>query len=97
MYREILDKYLSQLELLTEKIGRFQNRLEELSQKETYKEKIGQLRCLKGIDTTAAMIIHVETSDFNRFPNAKAYASYCGVTPREDSSGDKNNRTSTTK
>lgn len=97
MYREILDEYLSQLELLTEKIERFQNRLEELSQKETYKEKIAQLRCIKGIDTTAAMILHVETSDFNRFPNAKAYASYCGLTPAEDSSGEKNNRLSITK
>lgn len=41
MHREILDEYLSQLEILTEKIERFQNRLEELSQKETYREKIG--------------------------------------------------------
>lgn len=49
MHREILDEYLSQLEILTEKIERFQNRLEELSQKETYKEKIGQLRCIKGL------------------------------------------------
>lgn len=35
MHREILDEYLSQLEILTEKIERFQARLEELSQKET--------------------------------------------------------------
>lgn len=35
-----MDEYLSQLEILTEKIERFQNQLEELSQKETYKEKI---------------------------------------------------------
>lgn len=97
MYREILDEYLSQLELLTEKIKRFQNRLEELSQKETYKEKISRLRCLKGIDTAAAMTLQVETSDFDRFPNANAYASYCGLTPGEDSSGEKNRRLSITK
>lgn len=97
MYREILDEYLSQLESLTEKIERFQNRLEELSQKETYKEKISKLRCIKGIDTTAAMTLQVETSDFDRFPNANAYASYCGLTPGEDSSGDKNRRLSITK
>ena len=70
MHREILDEYLSRLEILTEKIERFQNRLEELSQKETYREKIGQLRCVKGIDTTVAVTLHAETSDFDRFPNA---------------------------
>ena len=77
MYREILDEYLSQLEILSEKIERFKYRLEELSQKETYNEKIGQLRCIKGIDTTAAMTMHAETSDFDRFPTANAFASYC--------------------
>lgn len=97
MHREILDEYLSQLEILTEKIERFQNRLEELSQKETYREKIDQLRCIKGIDTTVAMTLHAETSDFDRFPNAKAFASYCGLTPSEDSSGDKIRRLGITK
>lgn len=97
MHREILDEYLSQLEILTEKIERFQNRLEELSQKETYRDKIGQLRCIKGIDTTVAVTIHAETSDFDRFPNAKVFASYCGLTPSEDSSGDKIRRLGITK
>ena len=97
MYREILDEYISHFESLTEKIERYHHRLEELSQEEPYKEKVGQLRCYKGIDTTAAMILQVEVSDFNRFPNAHAFASYCGLTPGENSSGDKANRTSITK
>ena len=33
------------------------------------------------------MTIHVETSDFSRFPNARAYAAYLGLTPSEHSSG----------
>ena len=113
MYREILDEYLSQLEILSEKIERFKYRsqleilsekierfkyrLEELSQKETYNEKIGQLRCIKGIDTTAAMTMHAETSDFDRFPTANAFASYCGLTPGEDSSGESYHRVGITK
>ena len=71
--------------------------MEELSQKETYNEKIGQLRCIKGIDTTAAMTMHAETSDFDRFPTANAFASYCGLTPGEDSSGESYHRLSITK
>lgn len=97
MYKEILNEYLSELELLTEKAERFQHKLEELSQEDPYKEKIGELRCFKGIDTTAAMVLHAEVSDFNRFPNGKAFASFCGLTPGENSSGDKNKRLSITK
>lgn len=97
MYREILDEYLSELDSLATKIERFQLKLEELSQEDTYKAKIGELRTFKGIDTTAAMTLHVEVSDFNRFPNANAFSSFCGLTPAEDSSGDKNNRLSITK
>ena len=97
MYREILDEYISHFRLLTEKIERYAHRLEELSKEEPYEEKIGQLRTFKGIDTTAAMTLHVEISDFSRFPTAEAFASYCGLTPGENSSGDKANRTSITK
>ena len=97
MYRELLDEYIAEFEALQDKIERFAHRIEELSHKETYEKKIGELRCLKGIDTTAAMTMHVEISDFDRFPNAKAFAAYVGLTPGEDSSGDKNNHTSITK
>lgn len=92
-----LEEYLSHLDYLLTKIERFQSKLEELSQEEPYKEKIGQLRCFKGIDTATAMTLHVEVSDFDRFPNAKAFASFCGLTPAEDSSGEKNKRLSITK
>lgn len=97
VYQDILDEYLSELESLQTKIERFQLKLEEISQEETYKEKVGQLRCLKGIDTTVAMTLQVEVSDFNRFPNANAFASFCGLTPGENSSGDRTRRTSITK
>lgn len=43
------------------------------------------------------MTLHVEVSDFNRFPNANAFSSFCGLTPAEDSSGEKNKRLSITK
>ncbi|MGN8656388.1 transposase [Catenibacterium mitsuokai] len=54
------------------------------------------MRCIKGIDTTAAMTMHAETSDFDRFPTANAFASYCGLTPGEDSSGESYHRLSIT-
>lgn len=97
IFRETLDEYLSTLDTLLERIERFQNRLVELSVREDYKEPVANLRAFKGIDTTAAMTLHVEISDFNRFPTANALVAYCGLTPGEQSSGDKNKRTCITK
>lgn len=95
--REILNEYLVQFDHLTEKIERFTARLDEFYHSEKYEEKVSKLRCFKGIDTTAAMTIQVETSDFDRFPNAKAYASYTGLTCGEQSSGEKIHHTCITK
>ena len=95
--RETLNEHIAEMENLNNKIDRFMNRIDEMYQSERYHEKVSKLRCFKGIDTFAAMTIQVETADFERFPNAKAYASYTGLTTGEHSSGDKNNRIGITK
>lgn len=95
--KEILNEYLAQYDLLVDKIERFTDRIDELYHSERYEENVSKLRCFKGVDTLSAMTIQVETSDFNRFPNAKAYASFTGLTCGEQSSGDKRNTTSITK
>ena len=95
--KEILNEYLAQYDLLVDKIERFSSRIDELYHTERYEEKVSELRCFKGIDTLSAMTLQVETSDFSRFPNAKAYASYTGLTCGEQSSGDKRQVTSITK
>ena len=95
--RETLNEYIAEMENLNDKINRFMNRIDEMYQSERYHEKVSKLRCFKGIETFAAMTIQVETADFERFPSAKAYASYTGLTTGEHSSGDKNNRIGITK
>lgn len=97
LQREIINEYLSEMDSLSNKIERFMDRVDEMYQSERYNEKVSKLRCFKGIDTFSAMTLQVETADFTRFPNAKAYASYTGLTCGEHSSGDKNNRTGITK
>lgn len=89
--KTVLDEYLVHYHELTDKIERLSKRLEDLSHQERYKDPISKLRCFKGIDTVAAMTIHAETSDFSRFPNARAYTAYLGLTPSEHSSGNKIN------
>ena len=94
---ETLDEYLSQYDDLCNRIDRYGDKLIELSNEESYEQSISHLRCFKGIDTTAAMTVHVEISDFTRFLNACAFASYLGLTPGESSSGSKTTYLSITK
>ncbi|MGR5864206.1 hypothetical protein ACT7DZ_09380 [Bacillus cereus] len=67
LFKETLGEYLLQYDVLVDKIERFSLRLEELSHRERYEEPIAKLRCLKGIDTTSAMTVHVEIADFTLF------------------------------
>lgn len=85
----VLDEYIIHYHELTDKIDRLSAKLVSISHEDRYEKSIASLRCFKGIDTVAAMTIHVETSDFSRFPKAKAYAAYLGLTPSEHSSGNK--------
>ena len=48
---------------------------------------VARLRCLRGIDTLTAVGLCAEIGDFERFARAGQLASYLGVVPSEDSSG----------
>lgn len=86
-YQEIISEELIEIQDLEVKIERYDTRIEEFAQQERYKTMIQQLKCFKGVSTNIAMTIHIETSDFSRFPNARAYMAYLGLTPSEHSSG----------
>ena len=85
--RETLNEMLLQYYDLNDRIERFDTRIDEFAHQERYVKQVQQMRCLKGVDTTVAMTVQVETSDFSRFPNANAYAAYLGLTPSDHSSG----------
>ena len=95
--KEVLNEYLSQYDSYTDRIERYSARVEEFSHEENYENKIAELRSIAGIDTTSTMTLHIEISDFNRFPTANAFTSYVGLVPGENSSGEKSRRTSITK
>ena len=97
MQREILDEYLLTLNYLLERIVLLDKRIEELSQKPEFKEKAQKLTCFIGIKTITAMTVLAEVGDFNRFADAAHFASYLGLIPGEDSSGEKQHRLSITK
>ncbi len=97
LYQEILAEYLATYDHLTDKLEHLDRRIEELAQDEDYQENVHKLSCFLGIKTQAALSTIVETGDFKRFASANKYASYLGLTPGEDSSGNDQNRLGITK
>ena len=97
MQREILDEYLLSYNYLTEKIERFDKRIEELAAAEEYHDNIHRLCCLLGIKTQGALSLIVETGDFSRFVKGNIYAAFLGLAPGENSSSTEINRLPITK
>ena len=97
LYKEILDEYLLTYDNLNDKLERLDKRIEELASKDEYRENVKKLSCFIGIKTHTALSTLVEIGDFNRFSSAEKFASYLGLVPGEDSSGDDKNRLGITK
>jgi transposase len=95
--KEILDEYLLTYDYLVNKIERLDNRIEELASKEAYKSNVKKLSCFLGVKTQTALSVIVEVGDFQRFASAEKFASYLGLVPGEDSSGDDQVRLGITK
>ena len=95
--KETLNEYLLHLAQLTEKLERFDARIESFCEDEKYIEKVKKLCCLSGLSNHTALSLIVETGDFKRFKNANKYAAYLGLVPGESSSGNSIHRLGITK
>jgi transposase len=60
-------------------------------------QTVARLRCLRGIDTLSAVGLCAEIGDFARFDRAGRLMSYLGLTPSEDTSGEKRRQGAITK
>jgi transposase len=97
LYKEILDEYLLTYTTLSDKIERLDKRIEELASKDEYRESVKKLCCFIGVQTHTALSVLVEVGDFKRFASAEKFASYLGLVPGEDTSGDDKTRLGITK
>ena len=97
MLNETFKEYFVLFHQATDKLERFDKRIAELARTERYEEKVKKLSCFIGIKAHTALATIVETGDFSRFASAQRYASYLGLVPGEDSSGNKVLRTGITK
>lgn len=95
--RSVFEDYLTAVEQGEERIRILDSRLEEMAQEEPYRERVGWLRCFRGIETVTAMTILAELHDFRRFDNPRRLMAYLGLVPSEHSSGEKRRRGAITK
>jgi transposase len=90
--RVVVDDYLLAIDHLESRLIELDARLAEIAQTEPYRERVGWLRCFRGIDTLTAILILAELHDFRRFQSPRALMAYVGLVPGEDSTGEKHRR-----
>lgn len=80
------DEYLSELAHLDEKIREVEHRLLKQT---SHDAVVAKLLSIEGIGPITAITMRAEIARFERFDNGKQLSRYCGVTPRNASSGKK--------
>jgi len=82
--RDVLDVYLTQLEAVQKSITKVEDLIK---QKSSGIPEVKLLQTIPGFGTTTAFLLASEIGDIARFPNAKKFASYFGMVPRLNQSG----------
>ena len=95
--RTVYEEYRSQIRALEERLERLSREIEATAESPRYRGAVSRLRAFKGIDYIIALAVICEIGDFRRFANAKAFMSYLGFVPSENSSGGKRKQGGITK
>lgn len=93
----MLDEYRLALDEQTERLRRFDEKVEAVAQQPQYQKRVSYLMALKGIKVLTAMTVIAEALDLRRFTDAPAFMDAIGVVPSEYSSGARERRGSITK
>ena len=91
---DVLMKSFERVVLLREEELAINKKIEEATCED---ERIKRLRDIPGVGLLGAYLMVAVIDDITRFPNAKSFASYLGLVPRENSSGDSKRLGSVTK
>jgi transposase len=84
--RWIVNDMLDEIVYLNAKLLKAQQRLREACQKDPV---VAQLMQQPGIGEVTAWVLRAYVGDFSRFKRAKQLSRYCGLSPRNNSSGQK--------
>ena len=86
--KQSLQALLGELSYLRQNIAGLTNQLRALSREEAYRSQLALLETVPGIGFHSAMVFLTEIVDINRFKNLDHLASYAGLAPGENSSGE---------
>jgi transposase len=85
--RAVLEDYLLAVDQIRARLAELEAQVVSLADQEPYRERVGWLRCFRGIDTVSAMILLAELHGFERFASPRRLMAYLGLVPSESSSG----------
>ena len=74
----VLSEYLALLEYKLQRREELDRKIEELALQPLYKPVVERLRCFRGIDTHAAMVLATEIGDWRRFDSPPPLMAYLG-------------------
>lgn len=80
---------LTELDNLNAQIEQQTKLIQELAKTDPYRDQVALLRTIPGIGILIAMEILVELHDMRRFSSSAQLAAYVGLTPSQNSSGDR--------
>jgi transposase len=90
-------EYLGAIDAIVIRRDALEKTIAELIPGSAWEQTVGRLRCLRGIDTLSAVGLCAEIGEFERFAKAGQLMSYLGLTPSEDTSGEKRRQGAITK
>ncbi|KLO75056.1 Transposase, IS116/IS110/IS902 family [Leptospira interrogans serovar Muenchen] len=95
--QETFNDYYSRVRVQEENLKAMDQKIQEIAKSEPFKERVGILRCFRGVDYLTAMFLLCEVCDFKRFKTAGSFMSFLGLVPGEYSSGSKRKQIGITK
>jgi transposase len=90
---EALDAYRAMAADGAARVSALDKKIKGYAAEPRWKPVVDALCCLKGVDIVSAFAYAVEFDDFSRFKNGRSVSKWAGLTPTQDSSGEKVNRT----
>ncbi|EKQ36267.1 transposase [Leptospira interrogans str. 2002000621] len=83
---ETFNDYYSRVRVQEENLKAMDQKIQEIAKSEAFRERVGILRCFRGVDYLTAMFLLSEVNDFRRFKTAGSFMSFLGLVPGEYSS-----------
>jgi transposase len=93
----VLGEYLGCHEVLLARRDRLDSLIARQAERAPWAPTVARLRCLRGVDTLTAVGLVAEIGDITAFAHPKQLASYLGLVPSEQSTGERRRQGAITK